>query len=123
MKEGMKEYSVKSNRKTRKTKREAQSFFIGKSRFENRASRIENRESRIKIRGVQNRDSGVNIGINGDSGVRRLPLDYEQGGRCEQDDHHALDVDHDALDEDRDHHELDALALHNPLVSPSMPQH
>ena len=39
---------------------------------------------------------------------------------CEQDDHRALDVGHDALDEDRDHHELDALALHNPLASPSM---
>ena len=48
--------------------------------------------------------------------MRRLPLG------CEQDDHHdALDVDHDALDEDRDHHVLDALALHNPLVSPSTP--
>ena len=47
--------------------------------------------------------------------MRRLPLGCEQGG------HHALGVDHDALDEDRDHHELDALALHNPLVSPSMP--
>ena len=33
----------------------------------------------------------------------------------------ALGVDHDALDEDRDHHELDALALHNPLASPSTP--
>ena len=48
--------------------------------------------------------------INGDSSVRRLPLGCG-----------ALGVDHDALDEDRDHHELDALALHNPLVSPSMP--
>ena len=48
--------------------------------------------------------------INGGSSVRRLPLGCG-----------ALGVDHDALDEDRDHHELDALALHNPLVSPSMP--
>ena len=125
MNEGMKEYSVKSNRKTRKTKRFAQSFFIGESRFETRASRIENQESGIESResGFEIRESGVNIGINGDSGEHRLPLDCEQGGRCEQDDHRALDVDHDALDEDHDHHELDALALHNPLVSPSTPQH
>ena len=57
-----------------------------------------------------------NYAINGGSNVRHQPLG------CEQDDHHdALGVDHDALDEDRDHHELDALALHNPLVSPSTP--
>ena len=47
--------------------------------------------------------------INDGSSVHHQPL-----GRG------ALDVDHDALDEDRDHHELDALALHNPLASPSM---
>ena len=52
--------------------------------------------------------------ISGGSSVRRLPLD------CELDGHRALGVDHDALDEDRDHHELDALALHNPLVSLSV---
>ena len=51
-----------------------------------------------------------NYAINGGSSVRRLPLGCG-----------ALGVDHDALDEDHDHHELDALALHNPLVSLSMP--
>ena len=54
--------------------------------------------------------------ISGDvEGEHHLPQD------CAQDGHRALDVDHDALDEGRDHHELDALALHNLLVSPSMP--
>ena len=91
------------------------------SRIGRPESRIGNPEAKFGESGFEIRESGVNIGINGDSGEHRLPLDYEQGGRCEQDDHRALDVDHDALDEDRDHHELDALALHNPLVSPSMP--
>ena len=68
-----------------------------------------------KLNELDSQTGRSNYAISGDWGVRRQPLG------CELDDHRdALGVDHDALDEDRDHHELDALAIHNPLVSPSM---